>query len=70
MREVLAHTPGRIFAAVLLLSTAGLVAGAWFLDRGILVLGWMPLPFALGLAFVAVWLAACSAYLFKYWPYR
>ncbi len=70
MREILSHRPGRVFAAVLLLSTAGLVSGVWFLDRGVVVLGWLPLPFALGIAFTAVWLAACAVYLFRFWPYR
>ncbi|MHC5040734.1 MAG: hypothetical protein ACYTHM_25765 [Planctomycetota bacterium] len=70
MREVLSHRAGKIFFGFLALCVVGFLAAAWTFDRGIVVLGWMPLPFALGIGFVAVALCAVVLYLFRYWPYR
>lgn len=70
MREVFQHWPGRLLLAFLALCTTALLGAAWTFERGIVVLGWMPLPFALGIAFTALALVASGVYLFRYWPYR
>ena len=77
MREMLQHTPGRIFLAVLLAATLGLIVlvGAGLMaaqanGAPVLLFGWMSLPLAAGMAYVAVLLAAYLVYFFRYWPYR
>lgn len=70
MREVLAHGPGRVFLAILAACVVGLLAASWTFHRGVVVFGWMPLPFALGIGFVLVALVLCTGYLFRFWPYR
>jgi hypothetical protein len=70
MREVLSHRAGKIFMAFLALCGVGFLSAAWSFHKGIVVLGWMPLPFALGIAFVALALVAVVTYMFKFWPYR
>lgn len=71
MREVISHWPGRALLALMALATLGLLSGAWlFQGNDYFVFGWMPLPFAAGLAYTGVLLAAVWAYMFRFWPYR
>jgi len=70
MREVLAHGPGKVFVAFLALGMIGLIAASWTFHKGIVVLGWLPLPFALGILFTALALTAVGVYMFRFWPYR
>ncbi len=70
MREILKHTPGRIFLIVLFLSVVGMLFVTRYFSSNILVFGWMTLPLAAGLVFIFVWLVAYLIYFFKYWPYR
>ena len=59
------------FLAVAFAATAGLGSGAWlFQGDSTLVFGWMPLPFAAGIAYAAVMLASVWIYMFRFWPYR
>ena len=77
MREMLGHTPGRIYLLVLLLSVV-LMAVAVFMGvtdtpaDGVptLLFGWMTIPLVIGVVFVIVWLIAYLVYFIKYWPYR
>ena len=77
MREMLEHTPGRIYLLVLLLSIV-VMAVAVFMGatdapaegEAILVFGWMTMPLVIGILFVIVWLIAYLIYFIKYWPYR
>ena len=77
MREILAHTPGKIYLLVLLLSVVimAVVVGMGVLDTPadgvpILVFGWMTMPLVVGVVFVIVWLIAYLVYFLKFWPYR
>jgi len=70
MREVFAHGAGKAFVAFFAIALAGLLGAAWTFEKGIVVFGWMPLPFALGIGFVLLALAVCGVYLFRFWPYR
>ena len=70
MREILRHTPGRIFIGILFVSIVGMMFVARYFSSSILVFGWMTLPLAAGIVFVIVWLVAYLVYFFKYWPYR
>jgi hypothetical protein len=77
MREILAHTPGKIYLTVLLLSIVlmAVAIGIGVLDTPadgvpILVFGWMTMPLVVGVVFVIVWLIAYLIYFLKYWPYR
>jgi hypothetical protein len=77
MREMLEHTPGRIYLLVLLLSIVGVgvAVGMGVLaipegGRPILLFGWITMPLAVGILFVLVWLAAYLVYFFRYWPFR
>ncbi len=77
MREMMAHTAGRVFVAVLALSVIGVIAAiaagaleapaegspaVWF--------GWVTAPLALGIVFVLVWLVAYLVYFTRFWPFR
>ena len=70
MREILKHTPGRIFLSILFLSIVGMLFIPRYFSSKILVFGWMTLPLVAGLVFMFVWLVAYLIYFFKYWPYR
>jgi hypothetical protein len=70
MREILKHTPGRIFLIILFLSVVGMLFVTRYFSSTILVFGWMTLPLAAGLVFIFIWLVAYLIYFFKYWPYR
>ena len=70
MREILRHTPGRIFIAILFISIVGMMFVTRYFSSSILVFGWITLPLAAGIVFVIVWLVAYLVYFFKYWPYR
>ena len=77
MREILAHTPGKIYLLVLLLSIVimAVAVGMGALDTPangvpVLVFGWMTMPLAMGVVFVIVWLIAYLIYFLKFWPYR
>ncbi|TVR05574.1 MAG: hypothetical protein EA403_02275 [Spirochaetaceae bacterium] len=77
MREILAHTPGKIYLLILLLSIVimAVAVGMGALDTPadgvpILVFGWMTMPLAMGVVFVIVWLIAYLIYFLKFWPYR
>ncbi len=70
MREMLKHTPGRIFLGILFLSIVGMLFVTRYFTQKILVFGWMTLPLFAGFVMVGVWLIAYLIYFFKYWPYR
>ena len=70
MREILKHTPGRIFIGILFVSIVGMMFVTRYFSSGILVFGWITLPLAAGIVLMIVWLAAYLVYFFKYWPYR
>lgn len=70
MREILRHTPGKVFLAVLFLSIVGMLFVTRYFTHKVLVFGWITLPLAAGLVFVFVWLVAYLIYFFKFWPYR
>jgi hypothetical protein len=77
MREIMGHTPGRIYLAVLVLSIVAMAVavakGALNTPAGgvpVLIFGWITMPLALGIAFVLVWLVAYLVYFFRYWPFR
>ena len=77
MREMLEHTPGRIYLFILLLSVV-LMAIAIFVGatdtpadgEPVLLFGWMTMPLVIGAVFVIVWLIAYLIYFIKFWPYR
>ena len=66
----MSHTVGKAFLGFLGLCAVGFLAAAWTFHKGIIVFGWMPLPFALGIGFVALCLVATAIYMFRFWPYR
>ncbi|NVL89496.1 MAG: hypothetical protein HWN69_00680 [Desulfobacterales bacterium] len=70
MREIFGHWPGRIFLFVLFLSVVGLFAVTPLFSRPVIIMGWITLPFAVGIIFLLVWLCAYLVYYFKYWPFR
>ncbi|HEB30172.1 MAG TPA: hypothetical protein ENI15_04770, partial [Spirochaetes bacterium] len=70
MREILKHTPGRIFIGILFVSIVGMMFVTRYFNSTFLIFGWITLPLAAGIVFVIVWLAAYLVYFFKYWPYR
>nr|HID60198.1 hypothetical protein [Desulfobacterales bacterium] len=70
MREIMNHRPGKIFLLVLLLATLSLLATTPFLTIPVVLVGWITLPFAAGIAFILVWLMAYLIYFFRYWPFR
>ena len=70
MREILKHTPGRIFIGILFVSIVGMMFVPRYFSSNILVFGWITLPLAAGIVFVIIWLVAYLVYFFKYWPYR
>lgn len=77
MREMLEHTPGKIYLFVLLLSIVVMavlvfmgITDAPAEGEPILVFGWMEMPLVVGVVFVIVWLIAYLIYFIKYWPYR
>jgi hypothetical protein len=70
VREIIKHTPGRIFLIILFLSVVGMLFVTRFFTFKVLVFGWMTLPLAAGFVFIFVWLAAYLIYFFKFWPYR
>lgn len=70
MREIAQHKPGKWFLIVLLLSIIGMLYVVKYFDRGIVLFGWVTLPFFAGIIFVLVWLIAYLIYFFKFWPYR
>ena len=70
MREIMRHTPGKIFLSVLLLSVIVMLYIPKFFFQERLFFGWMTLPFLSGVLFLLVWLVAYLIYFFIYWPYR
>ena len=70
MREIIKHTPGKIFLIILFFSIVGMLFVTRYFTSKILVFGWMTLPLFAGLIFVFVWLVVYLIYFFKYWPYR
>lgn len=70
MREVIRHRAGKIHLLVLLLTTIGMLYAIRYYDRKILVFGFLPLPFFLGICFLMIWAISHLIYSFKYWPYR
>ena len=70
MREIIKHTPGKIFLSILFLSIVGMFFVSRYFTAKVLLFGWMTLPLVAGFVFVFIWLAAYLIYFFKYWPYR
>ncbi len=77
MKEMLRHTPGRVYLIALLLSVvvfiAILVDGVTTVPESgepIVLFGWMTMPLVIGVAFVLFWLVAYLIYFFVFWPYR
>jgi hypothetical protein len=70
MREIARHGIGRVFLAVLALSVIAMLAAPALFGQPRLYCGWMPLPFAIGVVFLLVWLVAYLVYFFGYWPFR
>ncbi len=70
MREIIRHTPGKIFLSVLLLSVIVMLYIPKFFFQERLFFGWMTLPFLSGVLLLLVWLVAYLIYFFNYWPYR
>ncbi|MFQ3620236.1 MAG: hypothetical protein SNJ78_04725 [Spirochaetales bacterium] len=72
MREMLEHTPGKIYLSVLLLSIIGMIGVimSGLMGQSVLVFGFITLPLLVGIIFVLVWLVAYLIYYFKFWPYR
>lgn len=70
MREIGRHWPGRIFLIVLLLALIGMFIAPKFFFKPVVVFGWMPLPYFVGVVFCLVWLVAYLVYFFRFWPYR
>jgi hypothetical protein len=70
MREIIKHTPGKIFLGVLFISIVGMLFVTRYFTNKILVFGWMTLPLFAGFVFVIVWLIAYLIYFFKFWPYK
>ncbi len=72
MREMFAHTPGRLFLLFLLLAIIAmlLVIAFGVLEIKLLLFGFITMPLLVGAVFVLAVLAAYLVYFFKYWPYR
>lgn len=70
MREMLKHTPGRIFLIILFLSFLGILWVPRYFFEPRILFGWLTPPFLAGIIFVLVWLVAYLIYFFKYWPFR
>ena len=72
MREMLQHTPGKVFLLVLLVSIVGMLAAilSGVMERTVLVLGFITMPLLAGILFVLIWLVAYLVYFFKFWPFR
>jgi hypothetical protein len=70
LREVFSHRAGRIFLLVLFLAVVALLAVTPLFSRPVVIVGWIPLPFAAGIIFLLVWLCAYLIYFLKYWPFR
>jgi hypothetical protein len=72
MREMLQHTPGKVFLLVLLGSIVGMLAAilSGVMERTVLVLGFITMPLLAGILFVLIWLVAYLVYFFKFWPFR
>jgi len=70
VREMLKHTPGRIYLGVLFLSIVGMLFVTRYFTAKVVLFGWMTLPLFSGVVFVLVWLIAYLIYFFKFWPYR
>ncbi len=77
MREIMGHTAGRVYLAVLLLSIVAMIAfivtGGLETPAGeepFLLFGWMTMSLVAGAIFVIVWLIAYLIYFFRFWPYR
>lgn len=70
MREIIKHKPGKAYLLVLLLGILCMLYMVHYFDRKILVFGILPLPFFVGICFLAILAIAQLIYSFKYWPYR
>ena len=77
MKEMMRHTPGKIYLIALLLSIvvfiALLVTGITDADEGgepVIVFGWMTMPLVVGVLYVIFWLVAYLIYFFVFWPYK
>ncbi len=70
MREIINHTPGRVFLLILVLSLLGLIYVIRYFGKPVLVFGWITLPYLAGIVFVVIWCIAYLIYFFKFWPYR
>ena len=77
MKEMMRHTPGRIYLIALLLSVVVFIAvlfmGLTETPEGgepLVVFGWMTMPLVIGVLFVLFWLVAYIVYFFFFWPYR
>lgn len=70
MREILKHTPGKIFLIVLLLSVIAMLWVTKYFFKIHIFFGWMTPPFLAGVIFILVWLIAYLIYFFRFWPYR
>jgi hypothetical protein len=70
MREILRHTPGRIFLIILLLSIIGILWVPRYFFETRIFFGWLSAPYLAGLILVLIWLIAYIIYFFKYWPFR
>jgi hypothetical protein len=70
MRECFRNTGGRAFFALLCATLAGLFAAPFLIEGKGPLLGFVPLPFAVGLVLVGVWLPAYLIYFKRYWPFR
>lgn len=70
MREMMEHTPGRIFLAVLVLSIVAMLWVPRYFFKCHLFFGWMTPPFFAGILFLLLWLIAYLIYFFRFWRYR
>lgn len=70
MREMLKHTPGRIYLGVLFVSIVGMLFVTRYFTAKVVLFGWMTLPLFAGFVFILVWLIAYLIYFFRFWPYR
>ncbi len=71
MREMIKHTPGKLFLAILALSVLVIVLVLPFVVGGTTVFfGWMSFPLFSGILLMLIWIVAFVVYLGKFWPYR